>query len=390
MKFILDRETLGEILKQIKGIPPTKPLDPVHGDIQISIEEDGAGGALARFNAVDKNFAVHVSALMGVISTDGYGVMAMPADKISDIAIKAYSDEITFNYDESAHSLKVKSGKRTATIRGHNPEDFPSLPKPQGTPMQINLDLLADSVLKVVHAAGYEREITMGIHFDVYEGELTTACLDGQRVVASFNRKLQGNPPDATALIRAGEMKQVVGLFDALSNVKDIEVYIEENYVYLSSDSLMARVAQISAKFPDFRLMFPDDISNGFMATVNCRALISAVDWASTVDNLRIELDFLTSGEIRVSSHSQETGDASESVTAHVQGSDCGMVTFANLLLAQLRLMANIGFENVILHAANSAMPLVIRPEPDDEGLGEDYMAIVMPIAGKTRYQQEG
>lgn len=389
MKFTLEREALNEILKQIKGVAPTKPIDPVHGDILISIEDDGAGGALARFNVVDRNFAIHLSVIMGVVKFDDFGVMAMPASKISELASKAYADEMRFTYDEQRHSLKVKAGKRTATIKGHAPDDFPTSPRPKTEPIQIHLDLLGDAVFKVVHAASLEREMTMGVYFEIYEGELTTACLDGQRVAASFNRELPGNPEDVTAFVRANEMKQVVTLFDALSNVKMIDFYIEDNYVYLASDNIMARVSRISSQFPDFRLMFPEDISSGFLATVGTRSLLSAIDWGSTVDSVRIELDFLKEGEIRVSSYDKETGNASEAVQADIKGSTTSILTFASHLLTQLRLMVNMGYDQITLHAAGNSMPLVICPVPDDDGVGSDYQAIVMPLSGKTRYQEE-
>lgn len=406
MKFKVDRNQLNEILRLVKSLPSNKPVSPVHGDIIFHV--DGAGDVM-HISVLDKDFVLYLSVMVGLAEkASGSCVMALPATAIADLVAKAHSDIIDFDYKEDTFTLKVKAGRRTATIKGHDPADFPEKPMPKqdvtagltgkdetqwaGGLALTPIDLLVDCVTKVSHAAGVQPIMTTGIHFEVYESELTVACLDGQRMACSFNRELPGDPRDAEVLVPAVQMKSLVNLFSVLSTTNMVTIVLQDDHVFIYADNMTARITCISGGFPDFRLMIPNEagIKEGFSAQVSTRALLTALDWASSVDNQRVELDFLTSGEIVVSSVADETGDARETIDAAVAGFDTGLVTYAGLLLTQVRIMQTLGYDELLLYSASDSKPLIIQPVPDDEtGEGDDYLSLVMPLVGTTRLQDK-
>lgn len=391
MKFTLDRSALNSALRALRTIAPSKAVQPIYGDVLIDIYEDGVKGAVAKLSVVDRSFIVFFSVVIDVAVTDDYGQMAFPVDELAQLVGKATGASVDFEYNSDKFTLQIVTKQARATIKGHDPTEYMASSVPETEGFSVDLSLFTDIVSKTVHASGDERVLTKGLFLEFIDGEMTAACLDGQRMACTFNRPLSQKVADCNVLIPANEIKLVASLFEDLSTVNSVQLFVEESCVYVYADNVSARIGRMNANFPDFRLMIPEQagVEAGFAVKTRVRDLLSAVDWVSSVDSMRLEVDALVNqSKLILSAYSQETGDAVREIGVEVHGFDTSVVTFSSHVLTQLRVMSSLGYESVYLLCAGDGMPVVIQPAPDESGSGSDYITLVMPVASQTRIQQ--
>lgn len=388
MRLEIQTDLLTSVLKVLRSVVPSQRPDmPVHGDVFVSVERDDSGDEddyIACMRVVDRMFIIHASVMLPV-KADSVGEILVPVDSLTQFVSKVVYDTVRFEYDN--YELILRAGRSQATIKCHKPEDFIDMTEPAGKPITLGIPMLVDMVSKVVHASSLDRVVTSGMYLEVAGNTLTSACLDSERMACSFNQELSENVDDVSVLVPADQAKVVVKLLSALSNLSVCDVYIESGYVFFKTDNIAVRLSAISARFPDFRLMIPSEAR--FVADVETQSALNAVAWSATIGEDRIEVDFLVrKGEVSFACYSKELGSAIQTVPAEIKGGDVSLLTYTSHLLEQIKIIAKLGFDKVRFLSAGDGMPLLVQPVPDDDGAGEDYMTLIMPLAGQTVIHQ--
>lgn len=409
MKLTFDRNDLFATIKSLKSIPGRTDGNIAQSGVYIEVDSsvERKGEALVSFHVVSPTFNFYVTSRLHCEFVSGeIKPICAPLDRLYSLLSESKAHEIKFTYNPDKRSLRIKA-KKWATIKTYDPSLFPRLDIPVvGEPTCVMTPgVMHDIAAKVIHASAGKSEVKFALYgvnlsFD-NDGYVTAACLDGKRFAGTFDRPLLKKNYDTpfSVTLMATDYNLATSLFSENDNINCF--YVDGKFVF-STDQTVAYLNCIDGVFPDYKKLIPESagIQEGFYAVVNTFDILEALGWVSTINRELVELDIVpasaalddTGGSgILVSSYGQEVGEAVVEVSAFVQGYETGVRLYVPYVIQQVKLMQSLGYEKIGLFSDGRERPLLFKPEVFDD-IGEingtiEYIALIMPIAGKTRYQ---
>lgn len=381
MRFISLQENLKRGLN-IVGHITTKNINlPILNNILIKAEN-------GNIELVSTNLEIGIThQLRGKIEKDGQ--FTIDSKLITEYVGLLGGDEKVL-VDEKEGELRVESGGYKTKIKGESAKEFPLIPViPKKNHYRCPLGdfkKALNSVIFSVSTSENRVELT-GVLFYFNQGQLSLAATDSYRlaekevgVTAVYENKQadEEEKNEEHKLIvpakTAQELLRILNNWDgaALSEEEDVKIYISENQILFTIDSVELISRLISGQYPDYKQIIPTKSQTEVL--VDRQELIRATKAASLFSKTGINdvtLKFLKN-KILVSSYSGASGESQIEVRSESSGVENEITINYRYLLDGL---SNIEGPRVKLSLLNSNTPCLLRPEKDNK-----YLYIVMPI----------
>jgi len=280
--------------------------------------------------------------------------------------------------EDDGDRVQLSCGRARFRVRRLAAEDFPSMPPvdegaPRGT---VKADALARLVSQVGRAAatGDEaRAVLNGVNLEASGGRLVAAATDTYRLAArslAFEQAVEG-----TAIVPVRALQEIARV--AGEDGGTVTVVLGEGQVSFLVGERVLTSRLVEGPFPNYRSLLPD--ASEVQVIVDRVALMEALQRvavvASAQTNTPVLLSF-SSDSVEIQASNQEAGDASEQLSATVEGGELEIAFNPAYLLAGLEAT---GTDMVRFELRDGLRAAVIKPHAED-GEVDDLTYLLMPM----------
>ena len=317
MKFQVNRDVFSEAVSfAVKLLPQRTTLPILSG---VLIETTDSGLTLSSFD-------YEVSAQTEIAAeVEEPGKILVSGRLLADIASRLPNAPVQFATDEGR--ISVTCGSTRFTLLSMPVEEYPTLPQVSAQSGLLPAEAFATAVAQVAVAASRDdvTPVITGVQLEVSENSLTMVATDRYRVAVRVIDWDSGDTASAetlTALVPARTLQEIGKTFGhsgtisvAITNTDDREL------IAFRADRKTVTSLLIKGNFPPVRRLFPETVDN--YAVINTAELIEAVRRVSLVLEREAALRFtFTTDGVTLEAIGSEQAQASESIDAHLSGSD--------------------------------------------------------------------
>lgn len=283
--------------------------------------------------------------------------------------------------EEKDGELKLECGNYKTKIKGDLAKEFPLIPViPKDTYFSCQIADLRKALNSVIFAVSTSEnrvELT-GVLFSFLKDKLSLAATDSYRLAESeINVVNKGAKDDIKVIVpakTASEFLRILNSLDlsSLESEVDVKIYITENQILFTVDSVDLISRLINGHYPDYKQIIPTQSQTEILVERGelTRAVKASALFSKTGIN-DVTLKF-SKNKIIVSAFSGASGESQAEIDATVTGGDNEITINYRYLIDGLN---NISGDLVRIGILNSNTPCVLRAEKDDS-----YLYIVMPI----------
>ncbi|MDP2944595.1 MAG: DNA polymerase III subunit beta [bacterium] len=283
--------------------------------------------------------------------------------------------------EEKDGELKLECGNYKTKIKGDLAKEFPLIPViPKDTYFSCQITDLRKALNSVIFAVSTSEnrvELT-GVLFSFLKDKLSLAATDSYRLAESeisvINKGAKDNIKVIVPAKTAQEILRILNSLDlsSLESEVDVKIYITENQILFTVDSVDLISRLINGHYPDYKQIIPTQSQTEILVERGelTRAVKASALFSKTGIN-DVTLKF-SKNKIIVSAFSGASGESQAEVEATVTGGDNEITINYRYLIDGLN---NISGDLVRIGILNSNTPCVLRAEKDDS-----YLYIVMPI----------
>lgn len=276
--------------------------------------------------------------------------------------------------------LIIESDNYKTKIKGESAEEYPLIPEvTKDYCYEVDIEEFKKALASVVFTVSNDenRLALSGVLFNLEKGQLYLVGTDSYRLGEKKLSLKNVNEEDERRLIVPTKTLQellriISGDYGDERNDKTIKIYLNENQIAFSFDSVEIVSRLIDEQYPDYRQIIPTN----FKTTVSApreellRAVKAAAIFSKTGIN-DVVLDFLKDrGEIVVSATSGASGESIINLPAKIEGSDNSITINYKYLLDGLNHISN---DQVNIQIVDANSPCLFKGS-------EDYVYVVMPI----------
>lgn len=377
MDVSLSKKDLLRLFGRTQGVADKKSTMPILSNVLVQAE---SGGVL-RASATDLFMAVTTTASCSVARP---GTIAVPAKDLLERLKAMPEGGVQISATEGATVLiKAVGARREFRLRGMPGEDFPALPKPDGSAAEISIaastlgDLIARTHFSI--SADETRPHLNSALFE-WDGDVVRmVTTDGHRLSKYEVQADAGQKASFSLLIPLKGILELRRLCGELEGEKDgakLSILRGGPNVFFSTsrggeDSTLA-IKLVDAQFPPYQQVIPQRTESSVR-----------IDRASLVDVLRamsvaasdrtgsVKLT-LTKGTLRVTSENPDSGDALDEIPVEYGGADMTIGFNVKYILDALGALDE---EAVLLGLSGELDPVMLQPASDRR-----FLAIVMPM----------
>jgi DNA polymerase-3 subunit beta len=298
----------------------------------------------------------------------GDGAVVVPGRLLTDLARLLPDDTVTLAHEEGDGVLTVTSGSHSSRLNVYSAEDFPRLP-PTDVPLHtITAPALLGTIEKVARAASRDesRPVLTGILVRFEGDRLVMAATDSYRLAVK-ETQLEASGPELEAIIPARALQELGRL---AAGTDDVRLGVHENHVIFGAGDVWLTSRRIDGQFPDYKRLVPE----AFEAEVTTprQPLLQVIRRAGVLAqrNAPLRLRF-AEGELAVSAHTQDVGEAHETLPLDYGGEPLEIGFNPDFLRDGLEAVAG---DTVELKLINPLRPGLIAA-PD-----ESFSYLIMPI----------
>jgi DNA polymerase-3 subunit beta len=298
----------------------------------------------------------------------GDGAVVVPGRLLTDLARLLPDDTVTLTHEEGDGVLTVTSGSHSSRLNVYSAEDFPRLP-PTDVPLHtITAPALLGTIEKVARAASRDesRPVLTGILVRFGGDRLVMAATDSYRLAVK-ETQLETSGPQLEAIIPARALQELGRL---AAGTDEVRLGVHENHVIFGAGDVWLTSRRIDGQFPDYKRLVPE----AFEAEVTTprEPLLQVIRRAGVLAqrNAPLRLRF-AEGELAVSAHTQDVGEAHETLPLDYGGEPLEIGFNPDFLRDGLEAVAG---DTVELKLINPLRPGLIAA-PD-----ESFSYLIMPI----------
>lgn len=367
------QENLANSLNIVTKAVDSNPPLPVLANVLLETED-------SRLKISATNLDMSISAWIGA-KVEQSGSITLPARTLSEYVGMLSRERVDMRLDTSTHTLQMRCGIQTSSIRGIDADEFPPINHNEAADLQLEGETLREMILQTAFAAAREqnRPILTGVYLQLDGNTMTMAAADGYRLAVrtaeiseSFDERRDMVIPARTMneIARIVEDDQEVGL--ALPNQRNSVTFFAPN-VLVSSQLLDGR-------FPDFASIIPRSfVTSTVMYTADLlvvcqRAEVFARDNANSASlSVKPAANPGEPAEVLIVGKSAERGDSEGMLDATAEGEALDISFNIKYLIDVLRVIKE---ERVIFQSNGPENPGVLKPENRD-----DFVHVVMPMS---------
>ncbi len=364
MKIKFNRQALQEALALAAAIVPSRTTKPILQCLKIEAQDD-----TVNISATD--FEIGITCCVPQAQIEAGGAAVLSADKLSAIVRESIDEVIQFEQSDS--TCLITGADSHYTVFGHPPEQFPSVPGPDGeADIEAELARLQEAIDHCLFAAAKEstRYALNGILWELKGKKLVLVGTDGRRLAKyqltlakAADKKIDGSrlivPAKAMAMLdRIGAAKETVS------------VKVIDSKIIFSCKSAVISSNLVEGNFPKYEDIIPADYDKKL--TLGTAAMLSAVKRTALLtneDSKGIKLS-ISAGKLILSGRAPEMGDAQIDMAVEYDSEPVDIGFNPQFLVDVLRVIKAEQFE---LHLGQSDRPGMIKSGPN-------YLYIVMPV----------
>jgi DNA polymerase III subunit beta len=380
MDVTVPKKDLLRLVGRCQGVADKKSTMPALSNVLLSV----SGPSSLRVAATDLYLAI--SGTVGGVDVKKGGSVAVPAKDLYE-RIKMMPDgpvHVVTN-DGFSTTIKAAASARRYTLRGMPGEDFPALaePDPKAATLELELELLSKLIART-HFSISTDETRAALNSALFEWDgdrVRMVTTDGHRL-SKMEVRVPGRQATATMLIPLKAIGELRRLADETRSEGGKEgesqkVAITQSgpNAFFAIGGTQFSVKLVDAQFPPYSQVIPQTSDRAIRAPRAAFAdALRAVSLAASDRTGGVKLE-VTSGAMRITSESPETGEGFDEVAVDYEGAEVVIGFNARYFLDVLGALDD---EEVVLGIGGDLDPAVIKPasESDEEG----YKAVVMPM----------
>ncbi len=383
MKLICTQENFKKAIFNCERVVSKQSTLPILNNILLEAEK-----GLLKLSAT--NLEIGVVVKIGA-KVEKEGKITIPARLLGNFANNLPIGE-NVSLEISDQSLKIKSGKSRATLKGLSASDFPLIPqKNTDFLMSIPAYELKNALSKVLLCVAFNEaraELT-GVNLILGVKELFLAATDSFRLAEYIIRLSEDNVNKANLEAYLSKNNNIIipaGTLAELSRIipndsqELVKIAIEEGQIFL--EFLGTRIVSrlINGKYPEYKHIMPENYKTRTVGGKNL--FLGAVRMASVfASNKSSEITLKIDSEKKkayIEGQSVEVGENSTELDFEITGPSQRVVFNSKYLLDGIN---SINSSKLAVLVNSETTPVAIREI--DEIKGEvltDYTYIVMPV----------
>ncbi|MEO0468305.1 MAG: DNA polymerase III subunit beta [Bacteroidota bacterium] len=370
MNFIVSSSALSRQLGRIAGAIPSRSVLPIIENFLFDITD----GALTISTT---NLETSMQTKLPVETRGDAIQVAIPAKILLEILKALPEQPITFIVDEATFGVEISSENGKYKISGENGEDFPLIPRPEGTEsIQLPQHAMLKAITKTLFAASTDEDKAAlnGIYFDLGEHGATFVATDAHRLVRY--RRLDVTVPNPTNFIVPQKALNLLKSSLDPNSTRDILIHYNDNNAFFQTDDLLLVCRLIDQKYPDYENVIPNANPNKlFISRQELMGTLRRVNIFANKSTHQVRFS-IKGSELEISSEDPDfANEAKETLKCHYEGSDIDIGFNAALLLD---VVSNVETEETTIELSEPNRAGIILPNVQDEG--ENVLMLIMPI----------
>ncbi len=380
MDVTVPKKDLLRLVGRCQGVADKKSTMPALSNVLLSV----SGPSELRVAATDLYLAI--SGTVSGVEVKKGGSVAVPAKDLYE-RIKMMPDgpvHLATN-DGFSTTIKAAASARRYTLRGMPGEDFPALaePDPKAATLELELELLAKLIART-HFSISTDETRAALNSALFEWDgdrVRMVTTDGHRL-SKMELRVPGRQATATMLIplkAIGELRRLgdEARADAAREGEAQKVTITQSgpnaFFFLGGTRFSVKL--VDAQFPPYSQVIPQTSDRAIRAPrASFADALRAVSLAASDRTGGVKLE-VSSGAMRITSESPETGEGFDEVPVDYAGAEVVIGFNARYFLDVL---GAIDDEEVVLGIGGDLDPAVIKPATESDE--QSYKAVVMPM----------
>lgn len=372
MKITCTRDNLTKALSIVSGVANKSVNLPILGNVLIKADDQKT--ELIATN-LELAIVVHVRS-----KVDEPGSFTVPARTLSEFIGLLSEEKVEMELKDN--ELVINCGKSSTKIKGTPADEFPVIPPVnQGSGFLFAVDELRSGMGQVVSSLAKSeiRPELSGMYFGFntpyYKG-LVLAATDSYRLAEKRVTLKQGDeefkiivPGRATS-----ELIRILSLVEAEEGEKNVRFLVSENQivVHYGNTQLVSRL--VEGNYPDYAQIIPKEFKT--VATFDTGKMVKEIKMASLfttagVNAINCEVES-TSGVIKLSSVSSQTGEYNSEISSDVSGDSNSITLNHRYVLDGLN---NLKSDSAEFKMISADSPCLLTPKND-----KSFLYIIMPI----------
>lgn len=369
MNFIVSTTTLLKHLKSISGVLNSNNSLPILDNFLFEITP-----GQVTIHASDMETTVTTS--VKVESKDA-GSIAIPARPLIDTLSNFPEQPLTFSIDTKAHGIKIITDNGEYKLTGHNGDEFPRVPKIEGSQsIMIKTDIVASAINKTIFATGNDdlRPVMSGVFCQFSESESLFVATDAHKLVRY--RRIDAKAGHSSSFIMP--KKPLNLLKNLLAGVDDV---VSVSYNKTNASFTFAHITLvcrlIDGKYPNYDAVIPKQNPNKL--NVDREAFVGALKRVSIYSNkatnqIRLKI---AGSLLNISAEDLDfSSEAHERLNCTYTGEDMEIGFNSKFLLEMLN---NIDSDEITIEMSAPNRAGIITPSKR-ENPAEDVLMLVMPV----------
>ena len=315
LKFQVNKDVLSDAVSFAVRLLPQRTTLPILGGILI--EADANALRLSVFD-------YEVSAQAEIVAkVEDSGRVLVSGRLLSEIASKLPNAPVEFATDGT--KVTVSCGSTKFSLLTMPVDEYPTLPEIPAVSGTITGEAFSNAVGQIATAASKDdvTPVLTGVQIEASEKTLSFVATDRYRVAlrdAAWSGK--SNAAGLIALVPARTLQEVAKTF---GNQGDIQISItksdDREMIAFKANNRSVTSLLLKGNFPPVKSLFPSDIDN--FAIVATQDLIDSTRRVSLVLEREAPLRFtFEDGKVSLEASGNETAQASESISAELEGKD--------------------------------------------------------------------
>ncbi len=368
MKLSLMQENLARGLQVVGRAVSSRATLPILSNVLLRTEDAG-------LKLTTTNLEIGITCWVpGKIETDG--ALTVPARLFADIVNSLPPGERVDLETEGAASLRIRSGRFRAHIKGIEADEFPAIPSAGERPTtRVAQRVLRSALGEVTFAAASDesRPILTGVLTRFTGDRVTLAAADNYRIAVKSIDVL--DPVEEKAVVvPARSYAELARILSDVDDPVDVVLAPAKNQVLFHVGGVDLITRLVDGQFPNYQQVLPT--SHTTRAVVDREELLKATRLSALIASSSANVVKLTvspegAGTVAVSANA-EVGDNEGEIEAAVEGEETSIAFNARFLSEVLQ---NVSGDQLALEFNGSLSPGVLRPVADP-----DYVHVIMPV----------
>ncbi|NQT49142.1 DNA polymerase III subunit beta [Candidatus Kuenenbacteria bacterium] len=278
--------------------------------------------------------------------------------------------------------LKVACLNSKTKIKGIAADDFPVIPKiDKEKPFKVKISDFKKAISQVIFSVSTSetRPEISGVFMSfnkIAKGKLLMVGTDSYRL-AEKAVNLEENQEEQDVIVPLKTLQEVLRILNNLKDqanaVEDLEIYISENQILFTCDSIELISRLLEGQYPDYKQIIPTETkTKAVCSTSELTKAIKKVALFSKTGIFDINLVFEAQKGLTVQATNTQVGESKTDVDVEFTGETNDTTLNYRYLLDGLN---NIDTSEVEISLVDNNLPCLIKPKD-----GSDYLYIVMPI----------